>query len=54
MSTIDLKGLDNTSSILKLVYNKNRSKRETKEKGSNVESPLSPTASQMTSSYLDV
>ena len=55
MSTIDLKGLDNTSRIPKLVYTKNRLKRETEEEErSDVESPLSPAASQMTSSYSNV
>ena len=57
MSTLDLKGLDNTSRIPKLVYTKSRSRRETEEdKGSknDVNSPLSPTASQMIGSYPDV
>ena len=59
MSTIDLKGLDNTSRIPKPIYTKNRSKREIEEnKGfdveTHVESPLSPTTSQMKSSHPNV
>ena len=59
MSTIDLKGLDNTSRIPKLVYTKNRSKKEIKEdKGSDIEtkieSLLFPIVSQMIGSYPNV
>ena len=57
MSILDLKGLDNTSRIPKSVDTRNRSRREIEEdKGSktDVESPLSPTASQMIGSYPDI
>ena len=59
MSTIDLRGLDNTSRIPKPVYTKNSSKREIEEErgsdiGSEFETPLSPTMSQMEENYPDV
>ena len=48
MSMIDLKGLDNTSRIPKLVYTRNSSKIEDEdEEGSKAKSYLSPTFSQM-------
>ena len=46
MFTIDLKGLDNTSRILKLVYTRNSSKKEVEDgKDFEVVSPLSLTLS---------
>ena len=59
MSTMDLKGLDNTSRIPKPIQNKSNSKKEIgEEKDFDVESKakssFSPTISQMANSYPDI